>query len=319
MFRRKTTITRPDRDLLMRATHSSVNLLRWGFFVDELSRELKGARVIDPARVPDDAVTMHSTVRIRDSKRGAAEVYTLVYPDEADRRSGKLSVLTTVGTALLGRRSGDLVRVATPDGVRSIRVEEILFQPEAAARVTRTRASLRRARRSELLIVCTLSALVVLTMLPAVLAVAAACGAVTLWRRHDQWRRMLVRYAESVRSAFQLAQRAVRILLAAARAAFQPRARLLPGFPAGHRYRGASLRILGDVEEIDHEVPGPLRHPRRSGRGHSGCAARTPAQPLPTRVSTVRSTAARRASRSNGCGSRHPRASSLRRFQSSGR
>jgi regulator of nucleoside diphosphate kinase len=310
MFRRKTTITRPDRDLLMRATHSSVNLLRWGFFVDELSRELKCARVIDPARVPDDAVTMHSTVRIRDSKRGAAEVYTLVYPDEADPRSGKLSVLTTVGTALLGRRSGDLVRVATPDGVRSIRVEAILFQPEAAARVTRTRASLRRARRSELLIVWTLSALVVLTMLPAVLAVAAACGAVTLWRRDDQLRPMLIRCAAGVRSALQLAQRAIRILLAAGQAAFQPRARLLADSRPIHCDRRAAPRILGEVKKIDHEVPGPVRQHWRRGRGHSGSAARTSAQTLPARVSAVRSTAAPRANRSNGCGSRQQTAAS---------
>src|SRR4029078_2561303 len=116
MFRRKTTITRPDRDRLTRATQSRVNLLRWGLFVDELSRELKGARVVDPARLPGDTVMMHSPVRIRDSKRGTAEVYTLVYPDEADPRSGKLSFLTTVGTALLGRRAGDLVRVASGGG-----------------------------------------------------------------------------------------------------------------------------------------------------------------------------------------------------------
>ena len=81
-----------------------------------------------------DTVTMHSTVRIRDAGRDGPEVYTLVYPDEAAPQFGKLSVLTPVGTALLGTRAGDVVRVATVDGVRRIRVEALLYQPESAER-----------------------------------------------------------------------------------------------------------------------------------------------------------------------------------------
>src|SRR4051812_26537004 len=134
MFKRKTTITRPDRDRLLRTTQSRTNLLRWSLFTDELLREIDRARVIEPARVPNDTVTMHSTVRIRDAGRDAPEVYTLVYPDEAAPQLGKLSVLTPVGTALLGTRAGDVVRVATADGIRRIRVEAILYQPEAATR-----------------------------------------------------------------------------------------------------------------------------------------------------------------------------------------
>src|SRR5690348_8607848 len=118
MFRRKTTITRPDRDRLVRETRSNANLLRWGLFVDELLREIDRARVVDPGRVPRDTVTMHSTVRIRDDRRATSEVYTLVYPGEAAPRREKLSVLTPVGTAILGSRVGDVVRVGTADGVR---------------------------------------------------------------------------------------------------------------------------------------------------------------------------------------------------------
>ena len=87
MFRRKTTITRPDRDRLVRVTQSKTNLIRWGLFIDELLREIDRARVISPARVPPNVVTMYSTVRIRDAKAGTAEVFTLVYPEDAARRS----------------------------------------------------------------------------------------------------------------------------------------------------------------------------------------------------------------------------------------
>src|SRR3954462_9334080 len=129
MFRTKTTITRPDRDRLLRTTRSKTNVLRWSLFMDELLREIDRARVIDPARVSDDTVTMNSTVRIRDAGRDAPETYTLVYPSEASPARGKLSVLTPVGTALLGARAGQAVRVAPADGDRHIGVEAILFQP----------------------------------------------------------------------------------------------------------------------------------------------------------------------------------------------
>jgi regulator of nucleoside diphosphate kinase len=134
MFRRKTTITRPDRDRLVRATQTKTTLLRWGLFIDALLRAIDRARIISPARVAPDVVTMYSTVRIRDVKRAAPEVYTLVYPDEGALHDGKLSVLTPVGTALLGSRAGDVVRVATGDGIRRIAVEAILYQPESAGR-----------------------------------------------------------------------------------------------------------------------------------------------------------------------------------------
>ena len=134
MFRRKTTITRPDRDRLARVTQSKTNLIRWGLFIDELVREIDRARVISPARVPPNVVTMYSTVRIRDAKAGTAEVFTLVYPEDAALALGQLSVLTPVGTALLGTRVGDVVRVETADGIRSFAVEALLYQPEAAER-----------------------------------------------------------------------------------------------------------------------------------------------------------------------------------------
>jgi regulator of nucleoside diphosphate kinase len=55
-----------------------------------------------------------------------------VYPDDADVNDGKLSVLAPLGTALLGASVGDVVEFRTPGGVRRLKVERILYQPEAA-------------------------------------------------------------------------------------------------------------------------------------------------------------------------------------------
>src|SRR4051812_36340492 len=129
-----TTVTRPDRDRLLDLMGARAIALGWALFADELRREIDRARVVDRARVSPDVVTMHSTVRTRDLGTGRVEVHTLVYPDEADLRFGKLSVLAPLGTALLGTRAGDVARVATWDGVRALEVDAVLYQPEAAER-----------------------------------------------------------------------------------------------------------------------------------------------------------------------------------------
>jgi regulator of nucleoside diphosphate kinase len=97
-----------------------------------LEAELERAYGVDPAELPHDVVTMNSTVEIRDLKSGETETYTLVYPERADINANRISVLASIGTAILGCRVGDVVRVKTPSGIRRIRVEEIHFQPERA-------------------------------------------------------------------------------------------------------------------------------------------------------------------------------------------
>ena len=59
-------------------------------------------------------------------------VYALVFPQDADLAQGKISVLAPIGTAMLGYRVGDVFSWQVPSGERRIKVEAILYQPEAA-------------------------------------------------------------------------------------------------------------------------------------------------------------------------------------------
>jgi regulator of nucleoside diphosphate kinase len=95
-----------------------------------LEAELERAQGVDSTELPHDVVTMNSTVEILDLKTSQTETYTLVYPERADIGTHRISVLAPIGTAILGCRVGDVVKVKTPSGVRRIRVEEIHFQPE---------------------------------------------------------------------------------------------------------------------------------------------------------------------------------------------
>jgi regulator of nucleoside diphosphate kinase len=97
-----------------------------------LKEELERGKVIPPDAVPKGVVTMRSKVRVRDLKAEESETYTLVYPDEADINEGKLSVLAPLGMALLGARVGQVVKFEAPAGRRRLKVERILYQPEAA-------------------------------------------------------------------------------------------------------------------------------------------------------------------------------------------
>ena len=101
-------------------------------YLRKLAHELDMAETVAPAEVPADVITMRSKVRLRDLYSGEELIYTLVFPTEADSGNGKISVLAPIGTAMLGYRVGSVIEWQVPSGLRRIKVEELLYQPEAA-------------------------------------------------------------------------------------------------------------------------------------------------------------------------------------------
>lgn len=97
-----------------------------------LEAELAHARVVAPSDVPPDVITMNSKARLRDLRSGEEMTYTLVFPDKAIIEHGKISVVAPIGTAMLGQRVGDEFEWEVPSGLVRLRVEEVLYQPEAA-------------------------------------------------------------------------------------------------------------------------------------------------------------------------------------------
>jgi regulator of nucleoside diphosphate kinase len=98
----------------------------------DLEAELDRARVVASQDVPGDVVTMNSEVLVRDLDSKKELSLTLVFPSEADLELGKISILAPIGTALLGYRVGDTIEWKVPGRVRRLRVEKVLYQPEAA-------------------------------------------------------------------------------------------------------------------------------------------------------------------------------------------
>jgi regulator of nucleoside diphosphate kinase len=129
---RQLLITEPDRDRLRDMAKSPRYRVSHSILLAGLREELDRGQVVAAAGVPKAVVTMNSRVRLRDLASGQREIYTLVYPPEADIDTNRLSVLAPLGSALLGSRAGQTIKVNAPGGVRRLKVERILYQPEAS-------------------------------------------------------------------------------------------------------------------------------------------------------------------------------------------
>ena len=133
MGKEKIFITEHDRyrlkELLVRRSMSGG---ADGTRLGELARELDRANVVEAAQIPKDVITMNSQFRLTDLDLQESFDYTLVFPEDANPDQDKVSVLAPIGTAVLGTRVGDVVEWPTPSGVRRLRLDEILFQPESS-------------------------------------------------------------------------------------------------------------------------------------------------------------------------------------------
>lgn len=121
-------------------TLSELDHVRIGKLIDPASSVhepmqvlLDNADLVAPAEMAPDVVTMRSRVRVSDLDGSAPRELALVYPAEADAARGEVSVLSPIGTALLGLKVGEVGRWPLPDGREAaLRVDALLFQPEAS-------------------------------------------------------------------------------------------------------------------------------------------------------------------------------------------
>jgi regulator of nucleoside diphosphate kinase len=98
---------------------------------DALLDELGRAGLAEPWEMPPDVVTMNSRVRFSFDGSTQEVAMTLTYPKDMNGGAEQLSVLTPVGTALLGLKVGDSISWERPDGALfELTVRGIEYQPE---------------------------------------------------------------------------------------------------------------------------------------------------------------------------------------------
>jgi regulator of nucleoside diphosphate kinase len=126
-------ITQYDKERLLKLLLASGSTeYRGSEYLKRLQKELERAAVVTPQEIPGDVITMNSTVCLEDMASGDEEIYTLVFPEDADLAQGKVSILAPIGTGMLGYRVGDVFEWDVPAGKRQLLVKRIIFQPEAS-------------------------------------------------------------------------------------------------------------------------------------------------------------------------------------------
>jgi regulator of nucleoside diphosphate kinase len=118
--------------------------------LDVLEEELDKAKIVKPADIPPNVVTMNSRVRVKDITAGREFVCQIVFPKDANSELNRISILAPIGTALLGYRSGSTVEWQMPSGKRRLKVLAVEYQPEAAGSTAENRRITPRLTQAEI-------------------------------------------------------------------------------------------------------------------------------------------------------------------------
>ena len=118
--------------MLTELDHLRLTKLLDGIPAPQLEALLDATDVVPSREIAPDVVTMYSELSIEDAHSGQRHRLTLCYPRDAAPAAGLVSVLSPVGTSLIGLRTGAQATWRMPGGDEGgARVAEIHFQPEA--------------------------------------------------------------------------------------------------------------------------------------------------------------------------------------------
>jgi transcription elongation factor GreA len=93
--------------------------------ISKLEEVVSNARIIDESQMDNSKVFIHSRVKIKNLGNKAVMTYTIVAENEADLKSGKISVDSPIAQALLGKKVGSVVNAKVPAGVLKLEIIEI--------------------------------------------------------------------------------------------------------------------------------------------------------------------------------------------------
>ena len=94
----------------------------------KLEEELSRCEVVETTDIPEDVITINSTVLLENLGSGEHLIYSLVFPNESDIGQKRISILAPVGIASLGHKIGDTIALEVPPGLTTLKVKKILCQ-----------------------------------------------------------------------------------------------------------------------------------------------------------------------------------------------
>lgn len=93
--------------------------------IAELENTLATSRIIDNTKIDDSKVYILSTVTILNKNTNREMKYTMVSPQEADFKEGKISIESPIGKGLMGKERGDIIEVKVPAGILKLEILNI--------------------------------------------------------------------------------------------------------------------------------------------------------------------------------------------------
>jgi transcription elongation factor GreA len=93
--------------------------------ISKLQQIINNAKIIDESKMDASKVLILSTVEVKNQKTGTKMKYTLVPENEADLKSGKISVTSPIAQGMLGKKEGEEVTIKVPAGTITLEIIKI--------------------------------------------------------------------------------------------------------------------------------------------------------------------------------------------------
>ena len=119
-------LAREDYEIIMSCIKGNLPTIQFSRRdAEELEMELKNAKVVHRDQLPPDVVRLNSTVTIKEEKENKVLKITVVTPERADIKARQVSIMSPVGTALIGFRKGQEVRWKVPAGNKTFIIMDV--------------------------------------------------------------------------------------------------------------------------------------------------------------------------------------------------
>lgn len=128
-IKKRLVLTKNDYDIIMSYLRRSLTTITFNRRdAEELETELKRARIVNSDELPEDIVRLNSIVTIKEETENKVIEVMVVTPEKADIKQKKISIMSPIGTALIGFGKGQQVKWKVPAGNKTFTIMEVQNQ-----------------------------------------------------------------------------------------------------------------------------------------------------------------------------------------------
>ncbi len=96
--------------------------------IAELQAKIASAEVFEPSEIRSDRIVFGATVTMQDLEDDSKVTYMIVGVDEADVKAGKISIMSPIARAMIGKKVGEVVTVHSPKGDKEYEIIQFQYK-----------------------------------------------------------------------------------------------------------------------------------------------------------------------------------------------